>query len=256
MSDRLSKIAFKQIIRKEWMDRTLELVCAGVSEKEIREYLDGYISTQQQRGGEGLKRNKATYGMAITMLSCWFRKDEELEAFRSALIEEAKKTDRTNWLPLHMAIVIASYPFWLHVCSVTGRLFSFQDTISSSQIYDKMKSIYGDKETIARNTRYAIRTMVSWGLIADSAKRKGFYDFTSKFEIHGPRIQALLFESVLLTYADGKAIYEDIYRNPALFKFQYDYISAGMVESLSQGRVQLLNYGLTTEYLCLRNSGN
>lgn len=236
------------------MDRTLELVCAGVSEKEIREYLDEYLSTQQQRGGEGLKRNKATYGMAITMLSCWFRKDEELESFRNALLEEAKKTDRSNWLPLHMAIVIASYPFWLQVCSVTGKLFSFQDTISSSQIYDKMKSIYGDKETIARNTRYAIRTMVSWGLMEDSKKRKGFYELPSKLEIHNQRIQALLFESLLLTCVDGKAIYEEVYRNPGLFKFQYDYMSAGMIESLSQGRVQLLNYGLTTEYLCLRNS--
>lgn len=254
MTDRLTKIAFKQIIRREWLDRTLEFVCAGVPDKEIRQYLDEYLSTQQQRGGEGAKRNKASYGMSIVMLSCWFRKEEELEAFRNDLITEAKKTDSSNWLPLHMAIVSAFYPFWFHVCAVVGKLFSYQDIISSSQIYDKMKSLYGDSETIARNTRYAIRTMVSWGLMADSTKRKGFYEASSQFQVHSQKAIALLFESVLLTNPDGRALYENVYRNPGLFGFKFDYMPARMVETLSQGRIHMTNYGLTNEYLCLASS--
>lgn len=253
MIDRLKKIAFKQVVRKEWMDRTLELVCADVPENEIREYLDGYISTQQPRGGEGQKRNKVTYGISIRMLSCWFKKNFDLEDFRNALIEEAKKTDRTNWLPLHMAIITASYPFWFQTCSIVGKLFSYQDTISSSQIYDKIISIYGDKKAIRRNTQYVIQTMVSWGMISNSEKRKGVYERTPKFEIKESKMQALLFESVLLANASGRMIYEDIYRSPGLFKFQFDYLPSRMVEHLCNGRVQLVNYGMTTEYLCLKN---
>lgn len=251
MSDRFTKIAFKQIVRKEWMNRTLELVCAGVSEKETRKYLDEYLSTQQQRGGEGVKRNKETYGMTLYMLSCWFR-DDELRAFREALIEEAKKIDNSRWLPFHMAILSASYPFWLQVCTETGKMLSRQDLISSAQIYDKMKAIYGDRETIARNTRYAIRTMVSWGFLEDVSGKKGYYRQGQRIEVFNPKSTSLLLESLLWANKDGRLSFEDMYRHPGLFDYKLDSISAGMVESLSNGRIERMAYGMSDEYLCLR----
>lgn len=66
----------------------------------------------------------------------------------------------------------ASNPFFMQVCFQIGKLFSLQDQISSSQVYNRMKDIYGDKETTARNTRYAIRTLVSWGMIQDVSGKK------------------------------------------------------------------------------------
>ncbi|MBQ3728891.1 MAG: hypothetical protein II903_05280 [Spirochaetales bacterium] len=251
MSDRFSKIAFKQIVRKEWMDRTLELVCAGVSEKEIRQYMDNYLSTQQQRGGEGVKRNKETYGMTLSMLSCWFR-DDELNSFRRALANEAKKVDRSRWLPFHMAILSASYPFWLCVCNEAGKLFFKQDLISSAQIYDKMKAIYGDRETIARNTRYAIRTMVSWGFMDDVPEQRGCYHQGQKTEVLNPKAISLLLESLLWANKYGRSGFEDLCRNPGLFGFRLDSVSAGMIESLSNGRIERMSYGMSDEYLCLR----
>lgn len=252
MSDRFTKIAFKQIIRKEWMNRTLELVCAEVPEKEIRKYLDEYISTQQQRGGEGVKRNKETYGMTLSMLSCWFR-DDELNDFRYALINEAKNVDNSKWLPFHMSIICAAYPFWLQVCKAVGNLFMKQDLISSSQIYNKLKEIYGDRETIARNTRYAIRTMVSWGLIEDAQGKKGCYYQGKKIEIYNPKVSSFLIESLLWANEDGRSSFEDLCRHPGLFGFKFGNISPGMVESLSQGRIEMVSFGLSNEYLCLKS---
>ena len=82
MSKRHDKIAFKQIVRLEWMNETLSLVLAGYPESEIRVKLDQYLSTQRQSGGVGNPRNKATYGMSLRILSCWFREELELEVVR------------------------------------------------------------------------------------------------------------------------------------------------------------------------------
>ena len=57
MSKRHEKIAFKQIVRLEWMIE-LALVLAGYSELEIREQLDQYLSTQRQSGGEAKAATK------------------------------------------------------------------------------------------------------------------------------------------------------------------------------------------------------
>ena len=41
-------------------------------------------------------------------------------------------------------------------------------------------------------------------------------------------------------------------RHPGLFDFKFDYISAGMVESFSNGRIERMAYGMSDEYLSLK----
>ena len=73
MANRHEKLGVKQTIRKDWMDKTVQMMLAGLSEREIRAELDGYLSTQKPSGGTG-KRGKRTYGMAISLLLPWKKK--------------------------------------------------------------------------------------------------------------------------------------------------------------------------------------
>ena len=64
MSSRHDKLGIKQTIQKDWMDRVVQMMLAGMQEKKIRADLDSYLSTQKQSGGIG-ERGQKTYGMAI-----------------------------------------------------------------------------------------------------------------------------------------------------------------------------------------------
>ena len=156
---------FKMTVRKEWMDETLSLMLDGKSVKEIRSFLNEYLSTQKPSGGIGPKRNRATYGLAFALLGVWYRDDSDLAPMQKRLIAVARKTHREDWMPLHWAMLASAYPFWVMVNEQVGNLFGLQDVITSGQVYARMKDILGDTQTIARNTRYAIATMLSWGLI-------------------------------------------------------------------------------------------
>lgn len=247
MSKRHNKIAFKQIVRIEWMDRTLSLVLAGLPEKEIRELLDSYLSTQQQSGGEGPVRNKATYGMSLGLLSCWFKEDQELEGFRQSLIRQAKSIDQQYWLPLHWAMLSAAYPYFALVSESVGRLFSLQDIISSGQVYDRMKQAFGDKEMISRNTRYVIRTLASWGLLVEDNKgRKGHYTKPIAFSIKKPECAGLLLEGLLLSLPEEKCEWFSLQRHRSLYGFEFSISSAQQLERLSDNRITVSQLGLTT----------
>ncbi len=50
---RHQKLGIKQTIQKVWMDKTVQMMLAGFSEKEIRHELDEYLLTQKQSGGIG-----------------------------------------------------------------------------------------------------------------------------------------------------------------------------------------------------------
>jgi hypothetical protein len=248
MSKRHDKIAFKQIVRLEWMNETLSLVLAGYPESEIRVKLDQYLSTQRQSGGVGNPRNKATYGMSLGLLSCWFRKEPELEDFRKSLLTQATRMYQEDWLPLHWAMLAASYPFFAWVCEHVGRLFSLQESITSAQVYERMKQMFGDKEMIARNTRYVVRTLVSWNLLEDEG-RKGQYSQPSVFQIQDTQLTQLLLEGLLLSMPDERCELNALLRHRALYGFSIGYTSPQELVRLSNGRIVATQVGLTTGML-------
>lgn len=250
MSKRHQKIAFKQIVRLEWMDRTLSMVLAGLPEAEIREQLDHYLSTQRQSGGTGKSRNKATYGMSLALLSCWFRKEPELEDFRKALLAQANSVEQKDWLPLHWAMLAASYPYFAWVNEQVGRLFSLQETITSGQIYERMKQAFGDKEMVARNTRYVVRTLVSWGLLAEEEiGKKGQYSKPVEHKVKNLQTTELLLEGLLLALAEERCECNSLFRHHALYGFSMNYVSPQELARLSNTRVALSQVGLTTGML-------
>jgi hypothetical protein len=166
-------LGIKQTIQKTWMDQTVQMMLAGMHEKEIRVELDSYLSTQLQSGGTGTRGQK-TYGMAISILASWFSPRNELIDFRNEALGLARNLSVEQWLPLHWAIISASYPFWFNVALNVGRLFNLQEQITQKQVFNRLKERYGDRETVARNARYAVRSFVAWGILKVS-KRKGCY---------------------------------------------------------------------------------
>ena len=49
MSERFQKLGIKQTIQRHWMDHTVQMMLAGMSEKNIRAELDDYLSTQKAK---------------------------------------------------------------------------------------------------------------------------------------------------------------------------------------------------------------
>lgn len=250
MSNRHKKIGFKQIVRLEWMDRTLSLVLAGLSEKEIRLNLEEYLSTQRQSGGEGPIRNKATFGMSIILLSCWFREEPELDDFRQALIAKARATHQKDWLPLHWALLGASYPFFTVVCEQIGRLFALQEEITSGQVYSRMRQAFGDKEMIYRNARYVVSSLVSWGLLEVLPSGKnGHYGKPKPIAVDDFQTSSLLLEGLLLSMDEERSEWNALVRHRALYGFDFEFSSIQELIRQSESRVEFNQVGLTTTML-------
>ncbi len=250
MRKRYDKLGIKQTIQKHWMDHVVKMMLAGLSEKGIRSELDEYLATQKQSGGTG-ERGKKTYGMAISILASWFSPEKELIPFRDHALELIRNENPQKWLPYHWAIISASYPFWFNVARQTGRLFNLQDQVTQSQVFSRLKEGYGDRETVARNARYAIRSFVAWGVLKDS-KVRGCYEQSGKMDISDSNVAILLYESALHTYLEGKAMLELLKNNPAFFPFQLPVLVGDFISQQSNA-IDLVHHGLSDELLQLRN---
>lgn len=249
MGKRHGKLGIKQTIQKAWMDRVVQLMLAGVPEKEIRVELDTFLSTQLQRGGTGA-RGKKTYGMAIGLLASWFSPDADLVPFRDAALKVAVTIPPGKWMPLHWAVISASYPFWFNVARQVGRLLNLQDQITQAQIFNRLKEQYGDRETVARNARYAVRSFVAWGVLKDSEVR-GCYESVSPLEKTDSELAVLLIESALYAVPEAKGALSSLFNNPALFPFRLPTMTGDFISQQSN-RIEADRYGLDEVYLKLK----
>jgi hypothetical protein len=212
---RFDKVGIKQVIRLEWMDRCLSLLLSGMSASEIRKDLIDYLADKKQSGGTG-ERGDKTYIIAIGILAAWFDPSPELIDLRDRLLLKAKKCSVENWLPLHWAMMIAAYPFWYNVAIQTGRVLTLQEKVTQKQIFDRLVERYGERATVLRNARYAVRSFVAWGVLEDT-EIKGRYKKSDPMAVSDPQIMAMLFEAMLISTPDNKAPLRSLMASPGLF---------------------------------------
>ena len=250
MSKRHDNLGIKQTIQKQWMDYVVKMMLAGLDEKVIRAELDDFLANQKQSGGTG-ERGKKTYRMAISILASWFAPEKDLIPFRDHALALIRHENPRNWLPYHWAVLSASYPFWFNVAKQTGRLLNLQDRLTQAQIFSRLKDQYGDRETVIRNARYAIRSFVAWGVLDDSMV-KGCYEQCNPMGISEPNLTILLYEAALYADKEGKVALGLLKNNPAFFPFQLPVLTG---EYISQHRntIDVIRYGLDDELLKLRD---
>ncbi len=245
MKNRHEKLGIKQTIQKNWMDYAVKMILAGMKESEIRAELDEFLAKEKPYTGDVPK----THSFIKAILSSWFSPDQDLIPFRDHALELIKNENSLNWLPYHWAIISVSYPFWFNLAKQVGRLFSLQDQITQTQILSRIKEQYGDRETVARNAKYAIRSFVAWGVLKDS-QFKGCYEKCKSLEINNPNLTMLLYEAALHTEKEGKLTIELLKNNPAFFPFQLPVLTGDYISQNSKN-IGVVRYGLDDELLKL-----
>ncbi len=242
------KLGIKQTIQIEWMDRVVQMLLAGMSDIEIRKDLDEFLSDQETKDRTG-KRSENTKKMAIRILGSWFPKDKELVAFCESALKLARSTQSSEWLPLHWAVISASYPFWFNAAKQVGRILNLQGKVTQRQIFDRLKEQYGDRETVARIARYTVRSFVSWNVLRDS-KKKGCYKISDTHIVSSPDVAVILFESALHALPEGKSVLGVLTNNPGFFPFQIPSLNADYI-TRNCDRIDVVHYGFDDELLHL-----
>jgi hypothetical protein len=249
MGKRLEAIGIKQAIRFEWMQKVVSNLLAGMDPKTIRMELHDYLSDRQGDGSRKIRGSTSRSQVVNILMGIWITPDPDLSPLREKGLNSLK-LNPDNSLVVHWALISAAYPFWVNVAKQFGRLFSLQDSVSQRQVVDRLKEIYGDRETISRYTRCVIRSFANWGILKDSNKR-GVYCKAETIEISDMRLLTLLVESLLHTNQDLQGNLSQILNNPALFHFKLPVVNGGLLTRNSD-RIEVVYSGFDDEILRLK----
>lgn len=249
MVSRHEKIGIKQTIRFEWMEKTANLLLAGLDEKSIRQELHEYLAISKDHESK-INRSKQTQTFAINnLMTTWFSSDTEIIEFRDDALAMLRKYP-SETLAVHWAMLCAVYPFWFNVALQIGRLLNLQDKVTLQQINNRLKEQYGDRQTVSRYARYVIRSFVAWGILKDSGS-KGCYEKTTPLTIHDRDVAILLIEAILRATPEGKGHLRMLTDSPALFPFRLPVLTGDLI-SQRASHIDVMFYGPDDELLILR----
>ncbi len=250
MSKAHETLGIKQVIRLEWMQKTVDLLLAGLDSQSIRLELHEFLSNKKGSGDDAERGETSRTQVVNILMNIWVNPRDNLAVFRDALLEYVRKHPTTA-LVVHWAMISAAYPFWFNVAKQTGRLLALQDQVTQSQIAIRLKEQYGDRQSVSRYTRYVIRSFVAWGVLKDS-KTKGCYQKSMPISFSDSKLVILVLEAALLASFENKGTLGLILNHPAFFPFQIPVVSGDLVSQASE-RIDVIRYGMDDQLLKLKS---
>jgi len=246
-NDRFSQVGLDRFISLAWMEKASSLVLAGNASKDIKtilqEDLSGFFRSSRTDVRGSLDKT-------ITILmKIWLTTPTELEAFRKSGLELLQGMPRQEQIAVHWGMILAVYPFWSGVATQVGRLLSLQSSVTAAQVQRRVREQYGERETVSRRARYALRSFVDWGAIKETQK-KGVYQAASTLNVTDPSLTAWMIEAALHAQKNGSAPLKDVIRSPGLFPFAIRSISVDRLQSVN-GRINIVRHGLDDDLVML-----
>ncbi len=251
MGKRHDAIGIKQTIRYEWMQKTANLLLAGLEAKSIRKELHEFLADRKGSGSTEERGSTSRTQVVNILMNIWVTPEENLVQLRDSALQ-ALKDYASVALCSHWAMISAAYPFWHNVAIQAGRLLNLQDQVTQQQITYRLKEQYGDRQTVSRYARCVIRSFVAWGVLKDS-DAKGCYEKAAPVAISDQNLTILMFEAVLHATPEGKRALGLLLNNPAFFRFQLPVMTGDFVSQRTD-RIEVIRNGLDDELLKL--SGN
>lgn len=245
---RHTAIGIKQVIRLEWIQKTANLVLAGLDAKTIRPALHELLFVRQQHGLESVRGKTSRTQVVNILMQIWVSPDPILIPFRDASLAFLQKYPSMSF-PIHWGMMCAIYPFWFNVARQTGRLLSLQHQVTQIQIISRLKEQYGDRQTISRYGRYVLRSFVDWGALKDSS-RKGCYEKFPPVHVTNSDLVSLMFESVLHAIPESKGVLSLVLNNPGFFPFEFPAMTGNFASQYSP-RLNVVRHGLDDELINL-----
>jgi len=250
MSGRQGMIGYNRTVKLRWLDETVDLFLAGLSDAEICEALRERLKDELSVGS---KAQRGSREKTITLLlKTWVRVPPPLRALRDDAIQMVQGMRRSERLPLHWGMTMAVYPFWRLIADVTGRLFRLQGVATPMQVQRRAKELMGEREAVARSTRYVLRAFANWGVVCDSAK-KGEYQPATPVVVNDSRLAAWLLETVVVSSADGRTDFYSLVNSPCLFPFQICRIAPAQLAGT--GRLEIVRLGLEETLVRVASGG-
>lgn len=204
------EVGMSRAVKKEWLDKVVELVITKTNEKEIANELVEYLS-YEIKDTTNLNKTKAI------LLNTWAVENVKNKNIRELALSAIQNSD-CDKLALNWCMLILAYPIFSDVCQVIGKITTIQDNFTVNWLKEKLFEKWGETTTLLYAVEKVLQTLKQIGAIESSGRGKYII---KKYNIkHEVTVRIIVMTILQL---NEKAYYElnELMDIPQFFPFRY-----------------------------------
>lgn len=222
-------IGFSRNLKLPWLNKAAELVSEGLTEQEIKDQLNKYLSFE-------LKSPTNTRKTREILMNIWVYENERDNKIKSCALKLIKAYPQYA-LEIHWCMMMTAYPVFADICRLIGKISEFQDEIAPARLKQKLFDLWGERSTLFYSIDKLFATFKALDVI--TCCKPGRYRINTH-KVSNPEITAFLIYTMMT--ADGSSYYTfaDINSSAYLFPFEYKMEKEAL---LRDGRFAINNFG-------------
>lgn len=144
-------VGLSRNIKLSWLNKVVEFVSEGLSEQEIKDGLNEYLSFEI-KSPTNLRKTREI------LMNIWVYENEYSGKLRPEALRLIQK-DSENQLSAHWVMMLATYPVFRDLCKLISKMSEFQDEVTLMQIKQKLFDEWGERTTLFHSIDKLISTL-------------------------------------------------------------------------------------------------
>ena len=203
-------VGLSRNLKLQWLNKVVELASSNLTEQEIKEQLNEYLSFEIS-SPTNLRKTREI------LMNIWVYENDISNKLREEAISIVRDMPEYA-LVAHWCMMMATYPVFVDMCKLIGRLSEFQDEITLSQIKQKLYDEWGERTTLYHSIDKLISTLKELSVL--QCEKPGKYHIV-KHEVRNGQVSAFMVYAMILVDDSGYYSFTDLGNSVYFYPFQY-----------------------------------
>lgn len=203
-------VGLSRNLKLQWLNKVVELASSNLTEQEIKDQLNEYLSFEIS-SPTNLRKTREI------LMNIWVYENDISNKLRDEAVGIVRDAPEYA-LVAHWCMMMATYPVFVDMCKLIGRLSEFQDEITLSQIKQKLYDEWGERTTLYHSIDKLISTLKELSVL--QCEKPGKYQIV-KHEVRNGRISAFMVYAMMLVDDSGYYSFTDLGNSVYFYPFQY-----------------------------------
>ena len=203
-------VGLSRNLKLQWLNKIVELASSNLTEQEIKDQLNEYLSFEIS-SPTNLRKTREI------LMNIWVYENDISNKLRDEAISIVRDMPEYA-LVAHWCMMMATYPVFVDMCKLIGRLSEFQDEITLSQIKQKLYDEWGERTTLYHSIDKLISTLKEFNVIQGNGV--GRYCIV-KFIVKSKRVALFMVRTLLEVCNCGYCSFVELNSSECFFPFEY-----------------------------------
>lgn len=222
-------IGLSRNLKLRWLNKVVELISEELTENEIKEQLNEYLSFEITSPTNIRKTREI-------LMNIWVYGNDYSERLKEQALRLIRSYPEYS-IEIHWCMMLAAYPVFVDMCKLIGKMGEFQEEITLAQLKQKLFDEWGERTTLFHSIDKLIATLKDFDVVV--CDKPGKYH-VNKHKVNNVNVVTFMIYTMMCVDNSGYYSFMDLKSSTYFFPFEYQIEKETLLED---DRFLMNNFG-------------